>query len=208
MGVCWKILHAASVLNQPDRQRIYDMTRKSIELVIEEKGRDTGKLFKITEMSAFNTEAWAIRAINALLRNTNNDEVYGLLPLVYSYFKQLNEPKTLNTVLEEANQGQAAILNPTENMAIYFSHRFFQLPYDELKVLSDPLLDCCAIYLDPGKSDLTRPLLDNVNTFVEEPSTLSILRREAFKLHTDFFIKGVGQYLEKRYPVSTETPEK
>lgn len=32
------------------------MARRSIDIKIEEKGRDQGKLFKITEMSAFDTE--------------------------------------------------------------------------------------------------------------------------------------------------------
>lgn len=43
------------------------MVRRIKDIRIEEEGRDQGKLFRITEMSAFDTEAWATRSINAIL---------------------------------------------------------------------------------------------------------------------------------------------
>ncbi|CAI3955148.1 unnamed protein product [Commensalibacter communis] len=173
------------------------MARRSIDIKIEEKGRDQGKLFKITEMSAFDTEAWAERAINAILRNATAQDLSVLLPLVYSYVQQVNEDKSLEEVVEDREEGKAAINQATESLAIYFASMFFQLPYDELRVVSDPLLQCCAIYLNPGQSQITEPVLNNPTQYIEEASTIFGLKREVFKLHTDFFTNGAKRHLSK-----------
>lgn len=171
------------------------MARRSIDIKIEEKGRDQGKLFKITEMSAFDTEEWAERAINAILRNATSQDLAVLLPLVYSYVQQVNEDKSLEEVVEDREEGKAAINQATESLAIYFASMFFQLPYDELRVVSDPLLQCCSIYLNPGQTQMTEPVLNNPTQYIEEPSTIFSLKREAFKLHTDFFTQNVKSRL-------------
>lgn len=171
------------------------MARRSIDIKIEDKGRDQGKLFKITEMSAFDTEEWAERTINAILRNATPDDLAVMLPLVYSYVQQLNENKTLEEVIEDREEGKAAMGQATESLALYFSSMFFQLPYDEMRVVSDPLLKCCSIYLNPGQSELTEPVLNNPTQYIEEAATIFGLKREAFKLHTDFFTSGVKRYL-------------
>lgn len=171
------------------------MARRSIDIKIEEKGRDQGKLFKITEMSAFDTEAWAERAINAVLRNATSEDLSLLLPVVYSYVQQASEDKSLDDVELDRDEGKAALNQVTETLAIYFASMFFQLPYDQLKIVSEPLLQCCSIYLNPGKMDMSEPVLNNPNQYIEEPSTIFALKREAFKLHTDFFTSGAKRYL-------------
>ena len=42
------------------------MARKSIDFTIEKDNRDKGKQFRITEMSAFAAENWAMRAISGM----------------------------------------------------------------------------------------------------------------------------------------------
>lgn len=44
------------------------MSRKEIDVQIIEEGRDHGKVFHITEMSAIRAERWGARAISALAR--------------------------------------------------------------------------------------------------------------------------------------------
>lgn len=171
------------------------MARRAIDIKIEEKGRDQGKLFKITEMSAFETEEWAERSINAILRNATTQDLTLLLPLVYSYVQQVNEDKTVKEVIQETEEGKAAINQATEGLALYFASMFFQLPYDELRIVSDPLLKCCSIYLNPGQSEMTEPVLNNPNQYIEEPATIFGLKREAFRLHTDFFTSGAKHHL-------------
>lgn len=45
------------------------MARKTIDFTINEPGRDKGKTFRITEMPASKAEAWAMRALIALMGN-------------------------------------------------------------------------------------------------------------------------------------------
>jgi len=44
------------------------MARKVETIYIEDEGRDKGKCFVITEMSAYQAERWALRAISALIK--------------------------------------------------------------------------------------------------------------------------------------------
>lgn len=172
------------------------MARRSIELKIQEKGRDQGKLFKITEMSAFDTEEWAERSINAILRNATKEDISFLLPLVYTYVQEATIETSYEEIMEKVEEGSAAIHQAAEKLAVYLSSLFFNLPYDDLKGAVAPLLKCCAIYLNPSQNDLAEPILSNPNQYIEEVSTIIALKREAFKLHTDFFTSGAKRYLD------------
>ncbi|CAK7192381.1 hypothetical protein COMNV_00577 [Commensalibacter sp. Nvir] len=178
------------------------MARRNVDIKIEEKGRDQGKLFKITEMSALDTEAWASRAINAILRNVSVEHYQSLFPLIYSYvsgvnnFSEIEEKEQLSELTKTLENGQTVFDKPLEALALYFANSFFTLPYDDLIQVGDPLLNCCSIYLNPGQSDLTDPIKNNINQYIEETSTLYILKREVFKLHTDFFIKATLPFLK------------
>ncbi len=44
------------------------MTRKTIQVTIQDEGRDFGKIFQITEMSATSGELWAMRAFMAMAK--------------------------------------------------------------------------------------------------------------------------------------------
>lgn len=43
------------------------MARKTVRVVIDAEGRDFGKIFILTEMSAAQAERWALRALSALV---------------------------------------------------------------------------------------------------------------------------------------------
>lgn len=45
------------------------MARKTLQYVVEDEGRDKGKVFFLREMSASEAERWAVRAFLALSRN-------------------------------------------------------------------------------------------------------------------------------------------
>lgn len=172
------------------------MARRSVELKIQEPGRDQGKLFKITEMSAFDTEEWAERSINAILRNANKEDISFLIPLVYTYVQEATIESSYEKLMEKNDEGMVKIQQATEKLAVYLSSLFFSLPYDDLKIVVKPLFDCCSIYLNPGQNDLVEPILNNPNHYIEEVSTIIALKREAFKLHTDFFTRDAKRYLD------------
>ncbi|MDI2091684.1 hypothetical protein [Commensalibacter oyaizuii] len=183
------------------------MARRTTDIKITEPGRDQGKLFKITEMSAFDTEEWAEKTINAVLRNVDRKDLLLLLPVVYTYIQDLSENKTVEQVIEEKGEGKATISQATEYLSIYFSSLVFQLPFDALKQIMEPLLNCCSIYLSPGQTELTEPVSNNFSQYIEEPSTIFALKREAFKLHTDFFIKGSRPHLAQLISTINQTIE-
>jgi hypothetical protein len=56
------------------------MTRKVIDITIPDKGRDQGKMFRLTEAPAMLADKWGIRAMLALNRNGANipDEIMKL----------------------------------------------------------------------------------------------------------------------------------
>ena len=172
------------------------MARRSVELKIQEPGRDQGKLFKITEMSAFDTEEWAERSINAILRNANKEDISFLIPLVYTYVQEATIESSYEELMEKNDEGMVKIQQATEKLAVYLSSLFFSLPYDDLKIVVKTLFDCCSIYLNPGQNDLVEPILNNPNHYIEEVSTIIALKREAFKLHTDFFTRDAKRYLD------------
>lgn len=172
------------------------MARRSVELKIQEPGRDQGKLFKITEMSAFDTEEWAERSINAILRNANKEDISFLIPLVYTYVQEATIESSYEELMKKNDEGMVKIQQATEKLAVYLSSLFFSLPYDDLKIVVKPLFDCCSIYLNLGQNDLVEPILNNPNHYIEEVSTIIALKREAFKLHTDFFTRDAKRYLD------------
>ena len=48
------------------------MARETINYTVNQEGRDIGKVFVITEMSAFKGESWAMRAILAMIKGGVN----------------------------------------------------------------------------------------------------------------------------------------
>lgn len=174
------------------------MARRTREIPIDVEGRDKNKVYLITEMSAFDTENWCMDVINAIVRNVDRETLFLILPLFYSYLNNLNEKplteeETLELLKTQAGDNAINIEQSTQALGINFFLMFFQLPNDEFKKLAMPLLDCCK-YFTSYESKVTDDIF-NSSLYCEEPTTLSILKKAAFGLHTDFFMNAVKQTL-------------
>ena len=134
------------------------MSRKTVTITIEEKNRDHGKKFKITEMSAVALDKWASKALLALANSSADlplDDAIGI-------------------------QGWAKLVDKSFLFKI-----FSQLKYELARPLYDELLSCCA-YID-GVTATGRELsISNADEIIEELSTLFKLRWEVLKLSFDF----------------------
>lgn len=124
-------------------------------------GRDNGKKFHIIEMGAYQTEAWATRAILLLL--SNNIEL----------------PEDVNA---EDLQGVEALGSIMKHGLSLLS----KIEYEKVKPLLNDLLGCCYFVAEGTETQLTEK---NVETIVEDMKTLFMLKKKAFGLHFDFFQK-------------------
>lgn len=61
------------------------------------------------------------------------------------------------------------------------------MSFDEAKPLLDEMMTCVKIMPDAGRPEVTRGLIEDD---IEEVVTRLKLRKEIFKLHTDFFFTG------------------
>lgn len=104
---------------------------RKIKLVeIEANNRDQGKAFKITEMSAFAAERWAIRAGFAMM-NSGAD------------FSELDgQPMSMAAF---AKMGLSALS---------------KISFDLAEPLIDELMTCVEIIPDPNQVKITRPLIE------------------------------------------------
>lgn len=139
------------------------MALKTKQITIE-NGRDKGRAFLITEMSAAHADNWAMRALLALA-NSGVD-------------------------LDKVNLQQG--VNPQQGMIGMVTVTLEALgkvkPEDAIPLLNE-LLDCVQIIPEGGKP---RPLNMDFND-VEDFTTLWRLRKEVFALHTDFLQHAFGK---------------
>lgn len=83
------------------------MARNTINYTVTQEGRDSGKVFVITEMSAFKGESWAMRAILAMIKGGVNlpdgYESLGMAGIAEVGMKALAnvEESTLRPLLDE-----------------------------------------------------------------------------------------------------------
>lgn len=83
------------------------MARKTVNYTVEDKGRDHGKVFVITEMSAEDAEDWAMRALFALVNNKvdigNVSPDMGMAGLAQIGFQALGavDPATVKPLFKE-----------------------------------------------------------------------------------------------------------
>lgn len=178
------------------------MARKEKEFQITEDGRDKGKLYLIKEMSAFETEKWAMRTVNAIMRNLREDEVETYLVLFYSYLNSLNKPpvtqeEQVEKLKEAAQKDDIIISSPAEILALNFFNTLLSLPYDDYANATGPLLECCYSVVDLSRQSPPPNIMSNIDIYCEEVPTIFELRKQAFLLHLDFFIAAVKQNLEK-----------
>jgi len=106
------------------------MARKTATVIIDGKGRDKGKVFLLTEMSADATEQWAIQAFLALL----------------------------NTGVELPD-GMGMDNMSMEVIARLGLKALGGLPFDAAKPLLDQMWECVQIIPDPKKPNVMRHLI-------------------------------------------------
>jgi hypothetical protein len=123
-------------------------------------GRDKGKRFLITEMSASASEDWAARLIFAMMNSGADipDEVAGA-----------------------GLAGLAAIDPGTLLKAIS------RVPYEKAKPLLNEMMDCVQVLPDPKDVNVVRPLIEDD---IEEVATRLLLRKEVFSVHLDHFMSA------------------
>lgn len=134
--------------------------RKEITIKITDDklaGRDVGKEFVITEMSAFQTEMWSFRALQLLSK----------------------EKLQINDFL---NEDGGVSLNALKIFQVGLSSLSQCNPL-EVKELFDEMMECIKIKMPGGG---TRNIIDGSDD-IEEIYTIYKLRKEWFNLNFSFF---------------------
>lgn len=152
------------------------MARKTEKVVITAENRDKGKTYLITEMSAFVAAKWARRALLSI--NTSMLEISWLRNLLTT---DENGKISLSRIadLEMAGVAAIGILN-----------LFSSIPPDVMDALNDDMLACCEFIPAPNLPG--RPVVEQVEGDIEEPSTIITLQAAAIGLHLDFLKSAVN----------------
>lgn len=152
------------------------MARKTEKVVITAENRDKGKTYLITEMSAFVAARWARRALLSI--NTSMLEISWLRNLLTT---DESGKISLSRIadLEMAGVAAIGILN-----------LFSSIPPDVMDALNDDMLACCEFIPAPNLPG--RPVIDQIDGDIEEPSTIITLQAAAIGLHLDFLKSAVS----------------
>jgi hypothetical protein len=126
-------------------------------------GRDKGKIFEITEMSARKAHKWATRAIFAIM-NAGLD-----IPSAY---------------VDAGFAGLAAVIKAGEmELATMLVETLGRIQYEQAGPLLDELMDCVRIIPDAKNMNVIRDLIEDD---IEEVTTIFILQKEVLALHANF----------------------
>lgn len=123
-----------------------------------DKGRDKGKAFKLTEKPAYQSTMWGIRAV--LLLSKSGAELPDYL----------------------SGQGLAGIGLMLGTDAKAFMALIGGIDFKEAKPLLDELLECVQFQSENG---MLVDLFD-IDSQIEDPTTLITLYMEVLKLHANF----------------------
>lgn len=186
------------------------MSRREKTIVIP-SGRDEGKTFVIREMDAFSCESWGREVVSAVYRFALEDQT-GVLNMIADSIREafqkpiipeIKPPEGMDQdhpVIKQAQvEAEAEAIQegekkreatPTQLVAILGLNLLFRLPTEEQDRVLKPLLDC-ASYRKNG-ADLP---IDQAE--IQDISTIAMLRSEAFKLHTDFFMIAVPSIYQR-----------
>src|ERR1700735_1584665 len=134
--------------------------RKETDYVVEADGRDQGKRFLIKEMSAWDAEWWAVRALGVAERGgmqiDDNIAALGMQAMVVLGLKE-------------------------------FLKGFVKGDPKEVRPLLDEMMGCVQIKPNANDSKMARTLIESD---IEEVSTLFNLRLAVLSLHTGFSSPG------------------
>ena len=140
-------------------------------------GRDAGKKFQISEMSAYQAESWASRAVIAILNTGNQVDFDGITQLDPQY-------------------GMLGMVGKAYNMLTGIK------PETALPLWNE-LMSCVRFIPSGGEP---RDLLSTGDVEdIEEPVTIMQLKKEVFKLHTDFLSSVAGLMSPKQENQSQES---
>lgn len=165
--------------------------RKILTVTITNNNRDKGKKFKIHEMSAFESEMWASRVINSLIRSSPMATADVISNAASAFVLSINKTIQQEDIEFTEEINEKLIDFSMESLATVFASQFFNAPNAEYDELSSKLLWQCEAFkmLDTKGVEIYEKLdPENIDIYIEEASTIYTLKREAFKLHTDFFI--------------------
>lgn len=142
-------------------------------------GRDNGKMFRITEMSAYDAEKWAMRANMAVLPKLSQEI----------------SPEIIEQI--QAAPGMLTL----QRIGILLG----SLDFIETERLMDELIEKCVQYIpDPSRHEIVRPIGLAGAQDIEEAATYACLRREAMGLHSNFIL--VASLLELISATTTWAP--
>jgi hypothetical protein len=146
------------------------MARRTVNVTIEEEGRDKGKTFVLTEMPATVGEKWAMQ----------------LMHLMLEAGAPIGE--------EEIAGGMAALASIPGGIRM-------------ARALQDPSLDGwwdCVRYQHAANHPL-QAINQGAACQIEEIATITHLRMEVVKLHTDFFPAASPSTTDSHSPARTAT---
>lgn len=151
------------------------MARKEITFTVTANGRDNGKKFKITEMSARQAEEWAIRVACAMM-STGVTVPDNIMNVAGSLAKEKpSKDDKAAVALYESVMASGMIA-----LAKFGITALAKVPFTESKPLMDELMGCIQYVAGPT---ISIPLDDS---HIEEASTYFRLKVEALKLHVSF----------------------
>ena len=153
--------------------------RKTIDVVVETEGRDKGKAFRITEMSAHKAEDWGLRALTVMNRSTAD------IPDLQSAF------------------GAGFIV-----VAAYGLRALMSANFDEAKPLLDEMMACVHRIPSPeAYPHLTRALVaTDTEEDTEEIATRLWLRDKVLELHTGFSLAAAISTWQAQTAARTSSP--
>ena len=138
------------------------MAREFIDVHIGESGRDAGKVFRVTEMTAEDAEWWALRAMSVIVEADTDGSLEKLMVMMVGETEKLSALGVMQVL---------KLLSKAD-------------PY-KVRPLWDEMKGCWQLVPEKG---ITAPLVENS---IEEVSTLLTLRMKTLELHFDFFMLSI-----------------
>lgn len=148
------------------------MARKVKEVTITFEGRDQGKTFLVTEMSADAGEKWAYRALLALSRGG-----FEVPPGIFE-------------------AGMAGLASIVPYLVVIGFRSLHGARWDEMETLLDELMTCVK-YKPPIVGIPPQEITPGINSQIEEIRTRVELRKEVLMLHVDPFALAAFQSMDR-----------
>lgn len=154
------------------------MSRRTKTVTITAKGRDQGKMFLITEMSADQAERWATKAGGAMIQAAqNNPDSNDAMGLIFT-------GSVMTGFATEEDIKEQPDIN-WEKLSKISNLMLMRLPEKQLRPLLDELMDCVQFIPNPKHPEAPQKLL---SSDIEEAKTYARLRNAVYELHSGFFL--------------------